>query len=80
MQKPALTIAYRVIVPSLWLAVVVWTFMQWHRGDTTFEQFLTTAGTIAMLWFFYAAVPLIKARLARRTRTPPEYRPTNLGG
>lgn len=80
MRKQVLVALSWVIIPSLWLAVLVWTFMQWRRGDITSERCLTTSGTAAMFWFFHAAVPLIKARLARQTKTPGEYCPTSLGG
>lgn len=80
MRKRVHTLLWWVVIPSLWLALVGWTVFQWRRGETSFEQLVTTAGTVAMLWFFSAGVPLIKAMLARQNRTPTAYRPTRLDG
>jgi hypothetical protein len=80
MRKRVYALFSWVVIPSLWLALIGWTFIQWRRGETSYEQLVTTAGTVAMLWFFSAGVPLIKTMLARRNRTPSTYRPTRLEG
>lgn len=67
-----------VVLPMMWSGLVIWKFVLWRRGDVSYESFITTAGTVAMIMVFSAVIPLIEAWRARQPKPPPVYRSTIL--
>lgn len=79
MRKRAFEVAAWVVVPSLWLAIVAWAFIEWRRDGTSGETLLTTVFIVGVLSLFGPSVRLTKALLARRAKAQQTYRPTRLG-
>jgi hypothetical protein len=80
MRKRVYALAAGVIIPSLWLAIVAWAFLEWRRGDASDEKLLTTVLIVGILGLFAPAVRLTKAAFARGAKAPPQHPPLNLDG
>ncbi len=79
MRERVLKVAAWVVIPSLWLAIVAWAFLEWRRGATSGETLLLTVFIVGVLSLFGPSVRLTKALLARRAKAQQTYRPTRLG-
>lgn len=79
MRKRVFKVAAWVVVPSLWLAIVAWAFLEWRRDNTSGETLLTTVVIVGTVSLFGPSVRLTKALLARRAKAQQTYRPTRLG-